>query len=570
MGSNMKKALIRGLSVTAIGLGLVACDKPQSPAGNASGKPEAVSPAAPHDSADLVARIHWRGKQSLAADTNAAAFLTIWDMPESVRLVNQTLDKLALAPWRMREGWTTNTPATNYSATLIRPLLDDLVNAECFLEVSQGTNQLSQCVLALRVGEQRSAVWQENLQKALEDLTGIKAVANKDQGWVLTKHDYPDRIEFERTGAWTLLACSQGASPLLARWTAAIAAGTERSGLSSSNYWVEAELDLDKIAQPLGSLFGGLGQLPKLTIAATGDGESVRTSGKFKFPKALELNLDPWQMPTNLLSDPLVSFAAVRGIRPFLSLLESWHGLRATNTPNQFFSWSLAGAPFLSYAAVPLDNSSAALEAISEPLTNRVGPVLSSQGLGRIVRQSPTNIVWTGFPFLAPSIVSLETGGGQFLKSSLWLTPPTNRPPPSELYSVVFSRTNLVLYEWEITAPRIEAWIYLGQLVRIFSGRSQLPLEGAGNAWLKSVGGKLGNCVMAVTAEDKDTLSFTRRSSLGLSSFELHILMDWLESPAFPKGFHSLLVPKPPIANLRPTSSTNSVIGFPVRPLPSK
>src|SRR5688572_33427987 len=50
---------------------------------------------------ESLARIHWLGKKRLAAETNAAHFMSIWDLPESARLEAQTLDKLALAPWRL-------------------------------------------------------------------------------------------------------------------------------------------------------------------------------------------------------------------------------------------------------------------------------------------------------------------------------------------------------------------------------------------------------------------------------------------------------------------------------------
>ena len=326
MALNMNKVLINGLLLTMIGCALVACEKPQARADKNDKKREAAPQALSRGTSELIASIHWVGKQHLSADTNAGPFLAIWNLPESTRLLNQTLDKLALAPWRMREGWTTNTPATNYSATLIRPLVDDLVNSECFFEASQASNSPVDCVLALRLDDTRARLWTENLQKAMEDLTGIKAVANPEKGWVLTKHDHPDHIELARAGNWTLLACSQGPSPLLTRWTKAILAGTERSGLSPSNYWVDAELDLGRVARFLGIGAEGLAPLPSMTVGTKSDGDSVRTYGKFKFPQPLHINLDSWQIPTNMVSDPLVSFTAVRGIHGLLARLGSSRG----------------------------------------------------------------------------------------------------------------------------------------------------------------------------------------------------------------------------------------------------
>ncbi|MCX6917206.1 MAG: hypothetical protein NT167_29910, partial [Verrucomicrobia bacterium] len=43
-----------------------------------------------------LARVHWLGKDRIAAETNAARFLSLWNLPESTRLEMQTLDKVAV------------------------------------------------------------------------------------------------------------------------------------------------------------------------------------------------------------------------------------------------------------------------------------------------------------------------------------------------------------------------------------------------------------------------------------------------------------------------------------------
>src|ERR1035437_279584 len=97
--------------------------------------PSAPAPAT-SPAMETVGRIHWLGKKQLAAETNAAAFMRIWNLPESVKLQTQTLDKLSSAPWRLLRG-DTNQPSTN----LLRPLLDDLVQEESYLEIRDATNQ---------------------------------------------------------------------------------------------------------------------------------------------------------------------------------------------------------------------------------------------------------------------------------------------------------------------------------------------------------------------------------------------------------------------------------------------
>ena len=64
--------------------------KPQSQATN---QPSTLNP----QPATTIARIHWLGKQGIAAQKTSSRFMSLWNMPEAARLENQTLDKLALA-----------------------------------------------------------------------------------------------------------------------------------------------------------------------------------------------------------------------------------------------------------------------------------------------------------------------------------------------------------------------------------------------------------------------------------------------------------------------------------------
>ena len=104
-----------------------------------------------------LARVHWLGKHRMAAETNAARFLSLWNLPESARLESQTLDKLAVLltgepqlvitnpVWMPGAPPPTNKPpiVSHLStiqhplSTRLRPLLDDLVREECCLEIQQ-------------------------------------------------------------------------------------------------------------------------------------------------------------------------------------------------------------------------------------------------------------------------------------------------------------------------------------------------------------------------------------------------------------------------------------------------
>jgi hypothetical protein len=61
--------------------------------------------------------------------------------------------------------------------------------------------------------------------------------------------------------------------------------------------------------------------------------------------------------------------------------------------------------------------------------------------------------------------------------------------------------------------------------------------------WLHAAQDRLGFCATAVNLTAPNQLTFVRRSTVPFTALELHLLGDWLESPEFPRGLHSLLVP---------------------------
>ena len=119
--------------------------------------------------------LHWLGLKQISADTNAAPFLKVWRLPQTTALVSQTLDKLSRWPGH---------GATNAASAALRPLLDDLVNSEFYLEIDTPTNSQSALrnpqlninsafrtpnsalLLAVHLPADRAKLWQANLAAA--------------------------------------------------------------------------------------------------------------------------------------------------------------------------------------------------------------------------------------------------------------------------------------------------------------------------------------------------------------------------------------------------------------------
>src|SRR5207244_3782582 len=94
-------------------------------------------------------------------------------------------------------------------------------------------------------------------------------------------------------------------------------------------------------------------KLPMLSVTAIGDGTNVLTRGKLTFSEPLSLELEPWTIPTNLVSSPLVSFTAIRGFASLVAPLKAWKDLHSEPAPNQIFIWAAPGMPAQTYFAVP-------------------------------------------------------------------------------------------------------------------------------------------------------------------------------------------------------------------------
>jgi hypothetical protein len=159
-------------------------------------------------------------------------------------------------------------------------------------------------------------------------------------------------------------------------------------------------------------------------------------------------------------------------------------------------------------------------------------------------------VAWKNTPFMAPYLQPAAAGGREFVFGGLAPNPETNQPPPPALLEAFLGRTNLVAYEWELTASRMEAWLYVGQLLRVIFHQAQLPAKSAAIGWVKAAGLKLGICATVITQSSPQQLTVVRNSSVGLSALELHLLMDWLESPQFPYGLYTMLAP----SSVSPTS----------------
>ncbi len=491
------------------------------------------SPAASLTEAPV--RMHWLGLNQIGTATNSAQFLKVWRLPQTGALVAQTLDKISRLPCR---------GATNTASALLRPLLDDLVSSEFYLEVdalpkSQLPELESQIFLAIHLPTERARLWQTNLAAALVAWTGIQPVT-KDNGWLFPRQLAP--VEFARVGEWTLVGLGNNPSISESAFAARIA---HRPTASVNGLWLESDLNFETssnwLAPSLSAVSSELSILNSIHIELSGTPDGVLTRATVNLARPLEEPLPSWDIPTNLIHPPLTSFTAVRGISSWLAASPVWQKTRLDLPPDQAFFWAQEGVPFLTCLAAPLPGASNQLAQLSVRLIKEANPWLATNGEGHFEwRTNPPAIVWNGAFLLSPYLEPVSINQRDYLFGGL--TPPApdeSNPAPAEILRPLLDSSNLVYYQSEQTGQRVEDGQFINQLIRVVFHKPQIPGESAAGLWLKAIEPLLGDSTTILSRTGPKQLVFTRQSTTGLTALELHLLAEWLESPQFPHGLHS-------------------------------
>ncbi len=542
--------------ILALGAG---CKKSASP--EVSDTPQTKDNPAPvvKSQPETVARVHWTGLRHVAAETNAVLLKPVLELPETKRWIGQTLDKLVLgllAPEQMpMPGF--NAPFTNYqallrtnlAASLLRPLLDDVVQEESLLEIRAAANAPGELAVAVRLSADRASLWQSNLAAALQIVTGTQATPGEGgkAGWALTLKGAgarsANRLELTRSGDWTLLGLGSAQNALLADFAQRIQRDHAPLAQVVTNLWIEADFDPTRVSQAMNWGWQLPPNTPSLTLAVNGDVSNVVSRATLKFPRQLPFEIEKWNIPTNLIFGPLFSFTAAQGFGPWLSSLSAWKNLNAGPAPNQLFCWSQTASPMLDYGAMPLGGASNVVNKISDELIRIGNPVITSNHMGQLERATNFNgLVWAKVPVAEPFLQSTNLEGVSFIFGGLAPNNLTNNSQRPETLNELAARTNLVYLDRELTGARVEAWMHISQLSRILFRRLQLPLESAAVGWYKAAAPSLGPASTSITRSGPAELKFERSSTMGLTGAELTALGDWLESPRFPHGLHTTLL----------------------------
>ena len=527
----MKKAfLLLAVLVIAAIVVFVWTRAPKS--GNTPAPAVAVAPAAPPPK--TIVRIYFTGAANLAGDTNSAAFTNIFCCSQAHALESQTLDKLSHAPGTWFKD-KLPTGASDGSAQL-RPLLDDFLKSEWVFEMRDATPS-PEYALAIRLDDTRAQLWQTNLRSLLESWTQIKA-RDITNGWELKKDLPPNLFRIVRAGDWLVIGCGQDNLPLSDAW----AGGTQPDENETS--WASAKVDWPRLAEifPVFAKF----DLPAVQMQVLGRDGNLLSQGTFELSQPLP-PLGPWQIPTNIIFQPLTSFTAVRGFGPWLERQPWAKRFQLSPEPDQAFIWSLGISPLQTFLAVPVTNGVTALAKLGQNLdadTNWEKECVAHVALER----TNNRIGLRHIPFVTPEVQVIKEPSGQYLLADGFPNLEHGKAPPPQLFQAA-DHTNMVFYHWEITSERFKELPELTQLALLLTRHRQLDPTLPAAQWLAHISPTLGNCVTEVTQTGPSELSFMRSGQAGLTTFELFALANWLEAPNFP-GFD---ISMPPPRKFRPT-----------------
>jgi hypothetical protein len=525
--------------------------KKESPSENSKAPKGQTVPAG-----ETVLRAHWLGKQRISAETNSGYFTGIWTLPESQKLEARILDQLASAPIHLlTTNYPTPPPSTNSSATLnsqlstnfhasariLRPLLDDLVVSEVYLEVAASSNVLSNLGLAIRMDEQRAALWKSNLPQAFAALTNDSSF--KSQASTFPFSPLYSHLEIFRSGDWTYVGLGPQASALIHGLEAQMAIPPKNTAVP----WLQVDVRLSKLKDIFAAGLSLPLELPEMHMLTFGSEQGITTKAVFEFAKPLPFEIEPWNLPTNIMFGPLNTFTAIQGLRSLLPPLKFWNDLNAGPPPNELASWAHVAHPALAYAAAPLPNAGNVVAAITNVLLTTGNEWMTNHASGEFTfpRHGDGIFCTAGNPLFGAFLRTVNLTNGAFVYTGLGDSDSTNILAPPALLHEVAGKTNVLYYDWEVTAPRVLAGFYMLQGVRVIFWKAQLPSDCPAMAWLQGLGQKLGNCVTRVTKTGPNQLTLDRNSSVGLNSTELGFLADWLESPIFPRGTYTMVVPGP-------------------------
>jgi hypothetical protein len=494
---------------------------------------------------------HFAGASHLAADTNFAIAKSVFTQKSSAEFTDIVLTRFS--------GWVAGELGINTDKSALRPLVTDVLLSESYFAMGGKAPGPLNFILAIQLDDARAKVWQGNLQHALGspgtnfaagDFTGQRwDLPHGKSFWIIPARHWflvgsGEELSAQRTA--DLKAISQNGSPV--------------PPLDQS--WFEADIDWPKLTNwlpaPPFELKPAHAQISMTTKAGT-----LRMKAKLTYPKPLQWKFKPWNVPTNLVNNPLVSFTASQDVAAVMTDDEPLAKLTDNPLTGELFLWAMGiqSMPFQSYAAWPVENPTNTLQRIGAEVPPAFTiPLEMRHGGAMIWHPDSSSLIWEKLAtFFAPTLQATDPTNGSFLLASLFPMAGKPTPAPPGLFAQFANSNNVIFYDWELTSPRLQHWRLLSALLPIFPP-APLPVTAAGASgnpaakpdieplvanehWLAGLT-NIDNTVTEASVTGPAEITVLRKSPFVFNSLELLLLSHWLTGTGSPGVNPSLMPPR--------------------------
>lgn len=478
---------------------------------------------APASTLETVASVRFAGEKWISSSPELAVMAKVRALPETALFRSALLDKVV--PGAMRRAFGSNAPQAR---PLARELADDVGQAASGFELYRMESGKALWTMTFEVSAERATVWSTNLWRlvSLTPLGQPKAADGAgDWSWTASNSDKGYHLAFGVKGGWVVLSGGESATP-----AATPLAAKPSSALPSDGRLAQFAANLPAI--------GGMADVdillgaPKISGEAIPQGDGVKGELIFDFQFDLPIEVKPWLIPAETIRDPLVSFSAIQGIGPLLSLLPQFQGLGPAKTPDQLFAWSQETSAFSISAAADVGNP---VEMIGKFINDHLAGAnkkLQSKAMGRLApAEDKRTIAWRDLPMIVPTFGEGAGADAGFLYARLFpTTNPGVDPAPAGLFDQLRQSANMLAYDWEITEMKIAQMRPLLQIAQIMHGEEFSPPDGVGQKWLAAVAPLLGNTITEMTLASPRQIKITRRSHVGYNALELALAASWVDA----------------------------------------
>jgi hypothetical protein len=499
---------------------------------------------------------HFAGAADLAGNTNFSLAAKIFSLPSAKHFQDLVLDRWAGVFWNALQF----DPGGD-SAALLRPMLNDLLQADstgCF--GGHDKNQMD-FVLAVRLDAKSAAEWQKNLETTLHG-PGEPMTA---EGFAGRRWDRPGHhsLRLIRANDWTVASRGEDLLPVRTAYLRNIKNNHQPLPVPKEN-WLAAEVDWPLLAAwvPLSNCPF---RLARTSMDVTAGGGRFRTTVQVTYPEAVPWKSQPWRFPKELVCNPMSSFTAAQNIGAYLNTNHTeWH-LSSNPLTNQLFCWASREMVLQSCAAWPVANATNALRKLGAEAPALLNPFLEARNHSQLNwLPKDDRLAWSHMQLTAPSLGAASDTNGDFLLAKVFPLESKRVPPPDQFWNQFQQRGDLVYYDLEMTGERLKQWRLLAELLPVFppptpedDARHQKAAKNAkpssaGNppqtpmfiteAWLAELSSPaLNNTFTEVTRISPTQLAIVRSSQFLFTGLELVLLSHWLaDAPVGPIDYSLL------------------------------